>query len=100
MVKGASDPMSDALDKLAERRKRAIYRAGHRGTKEMDLILGRFANAHVGDMDEGELDLFEQLLALPDPDLNRWTVFEPSELDNAGLARMVARIRAFHGMKS
>ena len=92
--------MSEVEQSLAERRKRAIYRASHRGTKEMDLVLGRFAAAHVERMDDGELNVFEELLALPDPDLNRWTMLEPPQLENAGLARMIARIRVFHGLES
>ncbi len=92
--------MSEAQECLAERRKRAIYRASHRGTKEMDLILGRFAAAHVEHMDDCELDVFEQLLALPDPDLNRWTMLEPPQLENADLAHLIARIRVFHGLQA
>jgi antitoxin CptB len=90
--------MSEAQESLGERRKRAIYRASHRGTKEMDLILGRFAAAHVEGMDNDELDVLEELLALPDPDLNRWTMLEAPGLENADLARLIARIRAFHGL--
>jgi len=90
--------MSEAQESLVERRKRAIYRASHRGTKEMDLVLGRFAAAHVERMDNDELDVLEELLALPDPDLNRWTMLEPPSLENADLARLIARIRAFHGL--
>ena len=35
----------------------------------MDLILGRFADAEISDLRDGELDQFERLLELPDPDL-------------------------------
>lgn len=92
--------MSDVQERLTERRKRAIYRAGHRGTKEMDLILGRFAAANVEHMDDHELGVFEVLLSLPDPDLNRWTTLQPPALGNADLMRMIARIRLFHGLKA
>ena len=90
--------MSETQQNLAERRRRAIYRASHRGTKEMDLVLGRFADAHVATMDDHELDIFEILLALPDPDVNRWTMLQPPSIADPDLAEMVARIRAFHGM--
>jgi len=92
--------MSEAEQSLAERRKRAIYRASHRGTKEMDLVLGRFAAAYVERMGDDELNVFEELLALPDPDLNRWTVLEPPKLENPDLVRMIGRIRVFHGVDS
>jgi antitoxin CptB len=54
---------------LNERRKRLLYRCWHRGTREMDLILGRFADAHIGDLSDAELEELERLGELPDPDL-------------------------------
>ncbi len=52
---------------LDERRRRLLYRAWHRGMREMDLIMGRFADAAIGDMSEAELDAFERLTDVPDP---------------------------------
>jgi antitoxin CptB len=62
------------MDRLEIRRKRALYRANHRGTKELDLILGRYAKERLRHMDEAELEAFEALLAMPDPviDLQIW----------------------------
>lgn len=40
--------------------------------KELDLILGRFADARLGTMTADELDSFEQIIALPDVALYRW----------------------------
>ena len=57
---------SDGLD---DRRKRLLFRCWHRGTREMDLILGRFADAEIASVTEDELAQFEQLIDLPDPDL-------------------------------
>ncbi len=54
------------------RRKRLIFRSWHRGTREMDLILGRFADAHVPGFSDDELDQFEALLGESDPDLYDW----------------------------
>ncbi len=54
-------------DDLEMRRRRAAYRASHRGTKEMDIMLGRYAEARLPGMQDDELDAFERLLALPDP---------------------------------
>lgn len=53
-------------------RKRLIYRAWHRGTREMDLLLGRFADAHVPGFDGEELAQFERILGYNDPDLYDW----------------------------
>jgi len=54
---------------LDDRRKRLLFRCWHRGTREMDLIMGRFADAHIADLSETELDELERLGELPDPDL-------------------------------
>ncbi len=57
---------SDGLD---DRRKRLLFRCWHRGTREMDLIIGRFADAHLTELSDAELTELEQLIELPDPDL-------------------------------
>lgn len=54
--------------------KRLRYRAWHRGTREMDLILGSFADRHLAAMDAAERAAFEALLAAPDPELMAWIV--------------------------
>jgi antitoxin CptB len=51
------------------RKRRARYRAWHRGTREMDLILGPYADTHVAEMAELMLGRFEELLEEMDPDL-------------------------------
>jgi antitoxin CptB len=57
---------SDGLD---DRRKRLLFRCWHRGTREMDLILGRFADAEIADLGDDELGQLEHLIEVPDPDL-------------------------------
>ena len=57
---------SDGLD---DRRKRLLFRCWHRGTREMDLILGRFADAEIAGLKEDELAKLESLIEVPDPDL-------------------------------
>ena len=52
-----------------DRRTRLLFRCWHRGTREMDLILGRFADAEIAGLTDGELDQLEQLIDVPDPDL-------------------------------
>ena len=42
-------------DKLEIFKKRLIYRASYRGTKEMDILLGKFVNKHIDDFDEDQL---------------------------------------------
>lgn len=54
---------------LDDRRKRLLFRCWHRGTREMDLILGRFADAEIVNLSDEELAQFEYLMDVPDPDL-------------------------------
>ena len=60
---------SEGLD---ARRRRLLYRAWHRGTREMDLIMGGFADVMIGTLTEAEIDAFEQLSEQPEPDLYAW----------------------------
>lgn len=65
-------------DRLDPRRKRALFRAWHRGTREMDLLLGRFADAYMEELSEPDLTDFEALMEVPDRDLFAWvTAQEP-----------------------
>jgi antitoxin CptB len=54
---------------LDDRRKRLLFRCWHRGTREMDLILGGFADAEIADLGDAELAQLEHLIEVPDPDL-------------------------------
>ena len=80
---------------LDPRRRRTLYRSWHRGTREMDLIMGRFADAEIGTLTDEELADFELLIEVPDRDLFRWITDEaevPSNYDTAVYRRM----KAFH----
>jgi antitoxin CptB len=54
------------------RRKRLLFRSWHRGTREADLILGSFAEAHLAGFDAARLDQYEALLECPDGELFDW----------------------------
>lgn len=79
---------------LDHRRKRLLFRCWHRGTREMDLILGRFADAHIATLDENEIAVLERLLELPDPDLFAAVTGAIAPPDFAG--DLFSRIRAFN----
>jgi len=84
-------------DDAETRRRRAAYRAAHRGTKEMDWVLGRFAEQALADMEGARLAAFEELLELPDPALHQM-VMDGVPVADQGLAALIAEIRAFHGL--
>ena len=66
---------SDGLD---VRRRRILFRAWHRGMREMDLIMGRFADAMIHQLTDADLDEFEHLMQAPDPEVYRWIAGEAS----------------------
>ena len=57
---------------LETRRKRLLWRASHRGLREMDLLLGGFARSHIERLSEDELDELETIIAIPDQELMGW----------------------------
>lgn len=60
------------METAEDRLKRMKMRAWRRGTKEMDLVLGPYADAHLGQLGPERLDLFERILAENDQDLMAW----------------------------
>jgi antitoxin CptB len=86
-------PQNDAGEDIAIRRRRLRYRAWHRGTKEMDLVLGPFADAHLDSFGEAELDRLEALMDEEDTDLLKWVMGQepvPGCADGELLARIIA----------
>jgi antitoxin CptB len=76
-------------------RRRALFRAWHRGMREMDLIMGRFADAEIARLSDAELDQFEALLDVPDQDAFAWLaggVDPPPEYDTD----LFRKVLAFH----
>nr|WP_316654166.1 succinate dehydrogenase assembly factor 2 [uncultured Gellertiella sp.] len=57
---------------LDPRRRRILYRCWHRGIREMDLVLGQFAEAEIAGLDDQALDELEIIMAEEDHDLVRW----------------------------
>lgn len=74
------------------RRKRLTFRSWHRGTREMDLLLGSFADAHLPAFSNADLDLYEQILEYSDPDLYNWMTERepvPANLHNSVLEKLI-----------
>lgn len=76
-------------------RKRLAYHSWHRGTRENDLILGRFADAHLETMSDSELSAYETLLDQTDAQLYDWIVRRLSNYPE-NLAPMIHRIQHFY----
>ena len=83
---------SDGLD---VRRRRLLFRSWHRGIREMDLIMGKFADAYIQRLNEQDLDDYERLTEVPDPELWEWIIGEapvPAVYD----CDVLRNLRAFH----
>lgn len=64
--------MTEPESALVVERKRLKFRSWHRGTREMDLLLGRFADRHLDSCDETLLTAYAALLEENDPDIYDW----------------------------
>ena len=84
---------SAALD---ERRRKILFRAWRRGMREMDLVMGQFADLNLPTMTDAELDEFERLMEAPDPEVLSWITGEaptPQGYDTPLFARVSAAPR-------
>ncbi len=91
------------LEELDNRRKRLIFRSWHRGMREMDLIMGTFADANVPAMDVAALDHYEELLNTPDPDVYDWISGQkpvPANVMNEIVEKLLAHNYAEHRAKN
>ena len=78
---------------LDPRRRRTLFRAWHRGIREMDLIFGQFADTELATISAADLDEFEAILAEDDNDLFKWISGEkplPERLRTPLFARIAA----------
>lgn len=80
---------------MDDRRKKLKFRAWRRGFREIDLILGGFADRHLASMDEAGVSAFENLLDAPDQDVYAWITeadVAPQQYETLTLA-MIRRFR-------
>lgn len=86
--------LSRTSDDLSPRRRKILYHAWHRGTRELDLLLGRFADDAIGGLTEEEIDEFEALLEVDDRELFGWILGKVPVPDTAPKA-VLAKVLAF-----
>jgi antitoxin CptB len=95
---GTEAPMTSGIEasKNAEtRRRKLLFRCWHRGMRELDLIMGRFAETTLDCLTSDELSELERLVELPDQDLLTWLIGEaevPPEYDTP----LFRKLRAFN----
>jgi antitoxin CptB len=82
------------MEETAEARlKRMRMRSWRRGTKEMDLVLGPYADSNLSAMSADELADYEALLAENDQDLMAWLLGQ--DTPPAGIAAILSTVAAF-----
>jgi antitoxin CptB len=92
----------DRTEVLDERRRRMRYRAWHRGMREMDLVLGRFADSELAGLSDSEVAELESLMEVPDPELLAWILGQapaPAQFDTPVFRRLTKFHRAGRGLK-
>ena len=95
--------MTDRSETTETRRKRLLFRSQHRGTKEMDILLGGFAAERMADFSESELDNLEVLLSEADDDLYGWALGRmpvPDASDTPLLRDFIESVRRRGGASS
>lgn len=78
---------------LDPRRRRILFRCWHRGIREMDLVLGQFAEAEIATLSDADLDELEKIMAEEDNDLVRWVTGAeetPAHIQGALFTRIAA----------
>lgn len=65
-------PETTPEDNISIKRKQLLFRSWHRGTREIDLMLGKFADMHIPGFDEAQLELYDRFLNNSDPDIYNW----------------------------
>jgi antitoxin CptB len=80
---------------LDPRRRRVLYRCWHRGMREVDILIGKFADAHIAVLDDGELDDLEALMEAPDRDIFAWLIGE-HEVPAAFNTPLFRKLKQFH----
>ena len=89
--------MSRNLETIEIKRKRLLFRSTHRGTREMDILLGGFFKSNMSYLKYDQLNEFEGLIEIPDDDLYNWAMGRmeiPKELDTQLLRDFIKSVQS------
>lgn len=78
---------------LDPRRRKALFRSWHRGMREVDLILGSFADAEIETLSDEELTIYEEFMSELDGDILKWVTGEeqvPAKHDTPIFAKILS----------
>ena len=80
------------MNDLETYKKKIIFKASHRGSKEMDILLGNFINKYIELFNENELSLFNAILECDDDDIYQWIIGKkeiPNQHSNRGFSLLI-----------
>lgn len=83
-----------ASSETETRRKRLLWRATHRGIKEMDLILGGFVVRHIDTFSDAEIADLERIMDIPDQDMLSWAT-KQADVPPEHLSPLLTRILVY-----
>ena len=89
--------MSRNLETIEVKRKRLLFRSTHRGTREMDILLGGFFKSNMSYLNDDQVNEFEGLIEIPDDDLYNWAMGRmeiPKELDTQLLRDFIKSVQS------
>ncbi len=95
--------MGGKSEDIEIKRKRLLFRSKHRGTKEMDILLGGYYEENMECFEIVELAEFEKLLEFPDDDLYAWSVGRspvPENVSSPVLDKFIQSVRRRGGSSS
>ncbi|MGI9371944.1 MAG: succinate dehydrogenase assembly factor 2 [Hyphomicrobiales bacterium] len=76
------------------RRRKLVFRANHRGMKEMDVVLGGYVKRHIDRMSSDDLEELERIIVIPDADLLAWLT-KQQEVPEEHRSQLLDEILAF-----
>ena len=74
--------------------KQLLYRSKHRGCKETDILLGKFAEEKITEFDDNKLQLYHEFINEDDLMIYDWILGKENILEKYG--NLIAEIRSFH----
>lgn len=83
-----------ASSETETRRKRLLWRATHRGIKEMDLILGGFVTRNLEVFSDAEIAELERIMEIPDQDMLSWAT-KQADVPPQHASPLLTRILAY-----
>ena len=83
------------ISNIANFRKKLLFRSSHRGTKEMDLLLGGFFKENYENLTSDELLEFEKILQFPDKKLSDWLILDVfyEEIERLQISKKIKKFK-------